>query len=123
MKLLETILTPPSIFEKERRHVYISEISQDDFVQLHYILRTFFIPPKRRNCKAEVYVNQQPCIFETEKELEHFISGFLVAMNLNDPSFIEKAKRYASFRGIPSLIGIEEGVLDPTNQKGFSSED
>ena len=81
--------------QKETREFDFKDVKKQDFAALDWSLSRVFAFG-RGNCKLQVFVNNTLCSFTTEKELQHFLNGFRIAMELNDPEYQNKLHAYES---------------------------
>lgn len=94
MKITEEIIEPRGFLTKEYRQIRFKEIKKADFPELLFSLYNLFNSPRRHSCRFWVYVGPVDCYFNTRKELEQFMHGFSVSMELNDPSIRDKIRAF-----------------------------
>ena len=64
-----------------------AEIEKQDLPELYNTLKRLFVG--RRNCRLWVCIGRHDCWFQNDKELDRFLHGFVVAMQLVDEDFLD----------------------------------
>lgn len=96
MRVNETTLRPASFLEREVRRICITEVSQQELVQLRFELGNLFFPYARQRCKLEVVLANTVYYINSEHDLCKLIEGFDLAVKLVDPGFRMRADDYAA---------------------------